>query len=531
MTSEPQDPTRHVPVSDIIPSHSDQPLIPRPAERGGALTIPAETHRPYRRRPRWGWLIGGGGLLVLIGIGLWYWWTFGTDPVHYKTATVDRGPITSVVTATGTVNPVISVQVGSQVSGKIVRLFADFNSVVTQGQILAQIDQNPFQARMNQARAAVKSIKGNLAKAKNMAAQRKRERDRMAALRPQAFVSQADLDLAETNYRDADANVEVTQAQLDQAEATLASAELDLGYTTIYSPVKGIVVSRNVDVGQTVAATFQTPTLFVIAQDLTKMQVDANVSEADIGGVVEGKSANFRVDAYPKHFFEATVTQVRNAPISIQNVVTYDVVITVDNRDLKLKPGMTANVTIVTASKDNPLRVPNGALRFRMPNVPFEKKSTSLWVLDQHNKPNRVEVTTGIADSLSTEIMEGPLHEGDRVIIGIETAEEQAQKETAAGVRYGPEDEIRVHGFSVAHHAVSSCRSPSTFHEGRTDHAWNRHRHRRSRRHGQSGPRGRRIGPSGNCESGNERFDHRPGRHDGERRAGRIGLGFYPHGR
>ena len=237
---------------------------------------------------------------------------------------------------------------------------------MTQGQILAQIDQQPFQARVSQARAAVKSTKGNLAKAKNMAAQRKRERDRMAVLRPQAFVSQADLDLAETNYRDAEANVEVTQAQLDQAEATLASAELDFGYTSIYSPVNGIVVSRNVDVGQTVAATFQTPTLFVIAQDLTQMQVDANVSEADIGGVVEGKSANFRVDAYPKQFFEGMVTQVRNAPISIQNVVTYDVVITVDNRELKLKPGMTANVTIVKAKKresaarpERSLAVPN----------------------------------------------------------------------------------------------------------------------------------------------------------------------------
>jgi HlyD family secretion protein len=438
MTPEPQDPTRHVPVSEIIPSHSDQPLIPRPAESGGALTIPAETHRPYRRRPRWGLLLGGGGLLLLIGIGLWYWWTFGTEPVHYKTAPVDRGPITSVVTATGTVNPVISVQVGSQVSGKIVSLFADFNSVVTQGQILAQIDQKPFQARVRQARAAMKSAKGNLDKAKNMAAQRKRERDRMASLRPQAFVSQADLDLAETNYRDAAAHMEVSQAQLDQAEAALASAELDLGYTTIYSPVNGIVVSRNVDVGQTVAATFQTPILFVIAQDLTKMEVNANVSESDIGGVSEGTRANFRVDAYPKHFFEATVTQVRNAPISIQNVVTYDVVITVDNRDLKLKPGMTANVTIVTASKDNPLRVPNGALRFRMPNVPFEKKSTFLWVLDQHNKPTRVEVTTGIADSLSTEIMEGPLQEGDRVIIGIETAEEQARKKLPPGFDMGP---------------------------------------------------------------------------------------------
>jgi HlyD family secretion protein len=176
----------------------------------------------------------------------------------------------------------------------------------------------------------------------------------------------------------------------------------------------------------------------VIAQDLTKMQVDANVSESDIGGVAEGKSAHFRVDAYPKHFFDGVVTQVRNAPISIQNVVTYDVVITVDNRDLKLKPGMTANVTIVTASKENPLRVPNGALRFRMPNVPFEKNSTSVWVLDEENRPRRVAVETGIADSLSTEIMEGPVQEGARVIIGIETAEEQARKKLPPGFDMGP---------------------------------------------------------------------------------------------
>lgn len=438
MTTDPQDSTRHVPVTDIIPSHSDQPLIPPSAEGSRVLTIPAETQRPYWSKPRWGWLFGSGGLLLLIGIGTWYWWISGTHPVQYKTVAVDRGPITAIVTATGTVNPVISVQVGSQVSGKISKLFADFNSVVTQGQILAQIDQQPFQARVSQARAAVKSTKGNLAKAKNMAAQRKRERDRMAVLRPQAFVSQADLDLAETNYRDAEANVEVTQAQLDQAEATLASAELDFGYTSIYSPVNGIVVSRNVDVGQTVAATFQTPTLFVIAQDLTQMQVDANVSEADIGGVVEGKSANFRVDAYPKQFFEGIVTQVRNAPISIQNVVTYDVVITVDNRELKLKPGMTANVTIVKAKKENPLRVPNGALRFRMPNVPIDKKSTRVWQLVQENQPHQVNVTTGIADSLFTEVVEGPLKEGDRVVISIETPEEQAQKKLPPGFDSGP---------------------------------------------------------------------------------------------
>jgi HlyD family secretion protein len=377
-------------------------------------------------------------LLFLIGAGAWYWWTSGTPPVQYNTARVDRGPITAIVTATGTINPVVSVQVGSQVSGKIAKLFADFNSVVKEGQVLAQIDQKPFQARVSQAKAAVKSAQGNLDKAKNLAAQRKRERDRMATLRRQAFVSQADLDLAETNYRDAEAHVEVSQAQLDQAQATLASAELDLGYTTIYSPVNGIVVSRNVDEGQTVAASFQTPILFVIAQDLTQMQVNANVSESDIGGVAEGKPANFRVDAYPKQFFEGAVTQVRNAPISIQNVVTYDVVITVDNRDLKLKPGMTANVTIVTARKEDPLRVPNGALRFRMPNVPVDRKLTQVWVLAPAEPPQQVPVTTGIADSLFTEIVDGPLKEGDRVIIGIETPEERAQRTLPPGFGGGP---------------------------------------------------------------------------------------------
>lgn len=391
-----------------------------------------------RTGPRLPWLIGIAILLALIGGGAWYWWTAGNPPVHYNTALVDRGPITAIVTATGTVNPVVSVQVGSQVSGKITQLMADFNSVVTKGQVLATIDQRPFQARVSQARASLKSGHGNLAKAKNMATQRKRERDRMATLRRQAYVSQADLDLAETNYHDARAQVEVAQAQVDQAAAKLASAELDLGYTTIYSPVNGIVVSRNVDVGQTAAATFQTPTLFVIAQDLTQMQVNANVSESDIGGVAEGKPASFRVDAYPKQFFEGMVTQVRNAPISIQNVVTYDVVITVDNRELKLKPGMTANVIIVTAKKDNPLRVPNGALRFRMPGVPVDRKVTQVWVMDQAKQVRQTAITTGIADSLSTEIAEGVLKEGDQVILGIETPEEQAQKKLPPGFDSGP---------------------------------------------------------------------------------------------
>jgi HlyD family secretion protein len=437
MTSNPQDPLREVPVTEIIsPGSSSVPArhsSSAPSDQEHRLPAPLPVLLSPRTGPRPPWLIGIVILLTVIGAGTWYWWTAGTPPVHYKTALVDRGPITAIITATGTVNPVVSVQVGSQISGKITQLMADFNSVVTKGQILATIDPQPFQARVSQARASLKSGRGNLAKAKNMANQRKLELDRMKTLLRQQFVSQADLDLAATNFRDAQAQVEVAQAQMDQAVATFASAKLDLGYTTIYSPVNGSVVSRNVDVGQTVAASFQTPTLFVIAQDLMQMQVDTNVSESDIGGVAEGKPANFRVDAYPKQFFEGTVTQVRNAPISIQNVVTYDVVITVDNQDLKLKPGMTANVTIVTAKKDNPLRVPNGALRFRMPGVPVDRKVTQVWVMDQAKQVHQAVITTGIADSLSTEIAEGVLKEGDQVILGIETPEEQALKKLPPG--------------------------------------------------------------------------------------------------
>lgn len=442
MTGNPQDPIHEVPVTEILPPGSSSATAPSSSSPSSshAHRLPASLPLLSSRRTgrRLSWFISILTLLAIVGIGAWYWWTAGAPPVQYKTALVDRGPITSIVTATGTVNPVVSVQVGSQVSGKITQLMADFNSVVTKGHVLATIDPQPFQARVSQARASLKSGRGNLAKAKNMVNQRKLELDRMTTLLRQQFVSQADLDLAATNFRDAKAQVEVAQAQVDQAVATLASAELDLGYTMIYSPVNGIVVSRNVDVGQTVAASFQTPTLFVIAQNLTQMQVDTNVSESDIGGVAEGKPANFRVDAYPKQFFEGAVTQVRNAPISIQNVVTYDVVITVDNRELKLKPGMTANVTIVTDKKDNPLRVPNGALRFRMPAVTVDRKVTQVWVMDQGKQVRQMAVTTGIADSLFTEITEGTLKEGDTVILGIETPEEQAQKKLPPGFDGGP---------------------------------------------------------------------------------------------
>ena len=378
------------------------------------------------------------GLLAILALGLWHWWS--NDPVagHYKTFPVDRGPITSLVTATGAVNPVISVQVGSQVSGKIAKIYADFNSIVREGQVLTSIDQKPYQAKVSQAKAALKSAKATLAKARNMLAQRTLELDRMAALREQQFVAQSDLDLSRTNYRDAEAQVDLSQAQVDQAKATLSSAELDLGYTTIISPVNGTVVSRNVEEGQTVVASFQTPTLFVIAQDLTRMQVIANVSESDIGGVSEGTSADFRVDAYPREFFHGVVTQVRNAPVSIQNVVTYDVIISVENPELKLKPGMTANITIVTARNEDALRAPNAALRFRMPGVPVDRKTAQLWVLEPTGRVRAAPISTGIADSLFTEITTGEAREGDAAIVGIASAEDSAQEQLPPGFESGP---------------------------------------------------------------------------------------------
>jgi len=377
-------------------------------------------------------------LVGLAGIAYWSWWAREAQPTRFNTAPADRGPIKATVTATGTVNPVISVQVGSQVSGKVEALYADYNSVVTKGQVIAQIDPEAFHAKVKQARATLRNARGTHARAQVNLNQQRIELRRISTLRRQDFVSQADLDRAKTNVHDAEAQIEVALGQVDQAKAALHSAELDLAFTKITSPVNGIVVSRNVDVGQTVAASLQAPTLFVIAQDLTRMQVNANVSESDIGGVTEGRAAEFTVDAFPHEPFQGAVVQVRNAPISIQNVVTYDVVIGVDNRALKLKPGMTANVSIVTARKDNVLRIPGTALRFKMPDVASDRKKPAVWVLDPSGKPRAVPIRPGIADALNTEVAEGELRERDQVITSIETTEDASQKELPPGFGVGP---------------------------------------------------------------------------------------------
>src|SRR5512133_3655631 len=269
----------------------------------------------------------------------------------YQTAPIARGPITQAVTATGTLNPVVNVQVGSQVSGNIAKLFVDYNSQVKAGQVVAQIDPALFQATVTQ-------TEGDLANAQATLELAKVNAKRTQELFAKKTSSQADVDQAMATLHQSEANVKIKQGALDKARA-------DLEHCTITSPIDGVVISRSVDVGQTVAASLQAPVIFAIANDLTKMQVDANVAEADVGVVQVGQDVDFTVDAFPTQTFHGKVVQVRNAPITVQNVVTYDTVIGVNNPDLKLKPGMTANVSIIAARKDNVLQIKNAALRYR----------------------------------------------------------------------------------------------------------------------------------------------------------------------
>lgn len=367
------------------------------------------------------------------------------EPVQYRTVAVEQGPIVSMVSATGTINPVVLVEVGTQVSGMIKGLHADFNSRVKAGETVAVIDPEPFKARREQAVSNLEVARSNVARARADLAQRKRELERVQSLLPQQFVAQNDVDVAITNYESAEAQVRVAEAQVRQAGAALNAAEQDLKYTDIRSPIDGVVVARNVEVGQTVAASFATPNLFLIARDLTQMQVNTNVSESDIGGMAERQEAVFTVDAYPGESFRGTIRQVRLAPINVQNVVTYNVVVGVDNKDLRLKPGMTANVSIVVAQKAQALKVPNAALRFAPPKGEKEGQSTverkmdaaekrpvsrtseavpakTVWKMGDDGNLNSVSVDTGISDGMATEIISGSLREGELVVVGIEQA-------------------------------------------------------------------------------------------------------------
>jgi HlyD family secretion protein len=305
-------------------------------------------------------------LAVLIGGLLWYFSGDHSEPPQYQTTAVTRGDLIQTVTASGQLNPVVNVQLGSQISGNILKLYADFNSLVKSNQIVAQLDPAIFQASVHQAQGDLANAKAGLELAQVNA-------KRSAELFKNNLIPQSDNETAVSALHQAEAQVQIKQAALERAQ-------LDLDHCTIYAPVDGIVISRNVDVGQTVAASMNAPTLFVVANDLSKMQIDSNVSEADVGAVEDGQSVNFTVDAFPNRIFTGKIVQIRNAPITVQNVVTYDTVVGVSNPDLKLKPGMTATISITTAQRTGVLKVPNAALRFKPPQPSTNETFIARWL-------------------------------------------------------------------------------------------------------------------------------------------------------
>ncbi|HEY5892201.1 MAG TPA: efflux RND transporter periplasmic adaptor subunit [Chthoniobacterales bacterium] len=379
-------------------------------------------------------------LLVLLAIvgstaGFFWWKKSNSDSATtYLTAPVTRGDIIQAVTATGALNAVVNVTVGSQISGNIQKLFADFNTRVKEGQVIAQIDPATYKANVTQAQ-------GDLANAKAALELAKISADRTTRLRAQSSASAADVDQAIATLHQA-------QAQVTIKEGSLAKAQADLERCTIYAPIDGIVISRSVDVGQTVAASMTAPVLFSIANDLSKMQIDANVAEADIGAVEVGQKVDFTVDAFPYRIFHGTVVQIRNSPLTVQNVVTYDTVISVDNPDLKLKPGMTANVSIIVAERKDVLKIGNAALRIRLGAPAAGSPATgdgsrsrkgsggaegsshrrqsgdrrpnqTVYLLPANAKePQPKEIQPGITDGVSTEVISG-LNEGDTVVTAV----------------------------------------------------------------------------------------------------------------
>jgi len=384
------------------------------------------------------------GLVVLAALlATQFWRSHATAVKEYVTVPIDRGAVAPTVIASGMLNPVTTIQIGTYVSGVIQSLACDFNTRVRAGQLCAKIDPRPYQTVVDQETANLATTRAQLEKDRaNLAfAQRILERD--TDLLKRNIVSQETVDIANNAYEQARTQIALDEATVRQRQAALDAARINLGYTNIVSPVDGTVVSRNVTQGQTVAASFQTPTLFLIATDLTKMQVDTNVSESDIGRVAEGNAASFTVESFPDRPFTGRVAQVRQAPQTVQNVVTYDVVVSVANPDLLLKPGMTASVRIVTQRHDDVLRVPDQALRYQPTGSaaatagadapkgtnaaspartkPSHGHAAQVWVL-REGRPVQVPVVTGLDDDTFVEILEGDLHPGDPVIVSERSA-------------------------------------------------------------------------------------------------------------
>ena len=408
---------------------------------------PAETTAPPKAwrvrlhtRRRWIWVAVTAVLLIAVAVGLWRWLK-PTERITYVTAQVSRGAVEPYVTASGGVNPVVTIQVGTYVSGVIQALYCDYNTRVKAGQLCARIDPRPYQVVVDQDRAALAAARAQLIKDEANRTYARAASERQSRLLTDHLTSQDVADAARSTYEQVRAQVNLDRATILQREASLRAAEVNLGYTRITSPVDGIVVTRNITQGQTVAASFQTPTLFLIATDLTQMQVDANVSESDIGQIKTGDTATFTVEAFPSRLFLGRVTQVRQAPQTIQNVVTYDVVVSAPNPQLLLKPGMTADVRIVTADLRDALRVPVEALRYWPASMPKPNGSASgaqtVWTL-KDGRPLAVRVGAGLSDDVYAQIVSGALQPGEAVIIGERSGNNTPSSSAAAPRRRSP---------------------------------------------------------------------------------------------
>ena len=377
------------------------------------------------------WVATGVIAVAVAAAAFYYRRDVAAEAPMFTTAEVSRGDVVATVEATGTLEAVTTVQVGSQVSGTISALRADFNSKVRKGEIIAELDSSLFQTQVDQARATVSRLQAEVDRARVQATDAELKLKRARELMDKQLIPATDLETAESTARSAEAAVKGAEAQVVQAQASLNQAQVNLSHTIIRAPIDGVVIARNVDVGQTVASSLQAPTLFIIARDLTEMRVNASVDESDIGEIAARQPVTFRVDAYPNETFSGTVSQVRLQPVVQQNVVSYVTVIDVPNPGLKLKPGMTAAVTIETGRAENVLKVPTSALRFtpagaggarqargngRRATAPDEDRS-NVWVLAE-NQPVRVAVKAGISDGRDTAILDGDLAPGTRVVTG-----------------------------------------------------------------------------------------------------------------
>lgn len=356
-------------------------------------------------------------IIVAAALGAYGYSYVQSHKVTYMTKELSRCTITDVVEASGTINPVNTVSVGSTVSGLMKEIYVDYNSEVKKGQLLAQIDPATFQAQVDQNRAQINNAEANLAKLNAEMVYAEKTYIRYKNLYKKNFVARSELDQAESDYLAKKASIGAQRASIAQSRASYNTAMTNLGYTKIVAPVDGTIISRDIDVGQPVAASFQAPELFTIAQDLTKMQIEVNVSEADIGSVKEGQEVEYTLDGYPDSTFYGKVTQVRLDSTTTSNVVTYTVIVSVNNDDLKLKPGMTANVSIITKRSENVMCAPSVAMKYSPETNGQKYQNQGIWVLE-NGKPKRIDIKEGASDDSNVEINSKVLKVGDKIIIG-----------------------------------------------------------------------------------------------------------------